>query len=183
MAEKELSRGHGVVLGLLQARGGSSSFRLLSFSPEAELHPHACLCPCDTTQQAQDPAYPDPPHSLTGRGSQPPPARPRGFPEANKPSPPPPTPGRAHLSSSSRWAFSASPPSTSLQRSVELALEARRALWAVAVILAAVSMWLRENTQQPWPRAHKEAGWAPTHSADGLGLLPSQSPAPSLPGT
>lgn len=66
---------------------GCSSFRLLSFSPEAELHPHACLGPCDTSHRAQDLTCPDPPHSLSGKGSQPPLARPRRFQAANKPSP------------------------------------------------------------------------------------------------
>lgn len=61
---------------------------MLSFSPEAELHPHACLGPCDTSHRAQDPTYPHPPHSLSGKGSQvrnqPPLARPHRFQEANQ---------------------------------------------------------------------------------------------------
>lgn len=116
---EELSRGHGVGLGLLQAREGPPrsgccpSLRRLSCTPTHAWVPVTPAIGPKTPHILTHPIACQGKEARSGTNSLWP-----GPIDSRRQSKLPPAPGRAHLSSSSRWASRAMLPSTSLQRSV-----------------------------------------------------------------
>lgn len=116
---KELSWGHGVELGLLQAREGlphsgcCPSLQRLSCTPKHVRVPVTPAIGPKTPHILTHPIAYQGKEARSGTNSLWP-----GPVGSRRQTKLPPTPGRAHLSSSSRWASRATLPSTSLQRSV-----------------------------------------------------------------